>query len=194
MLEQVIPVGSVGYIDPLSRKFIILFNAIDPASSTEPRIHGVASVLEGETTKLIMDPNYSPVLGWECKRTLLNTDALGALIDQRSYVCLYLLITLSLDGPRLYDIRVGCGGFPATLYLTLGQAVARHLIGTHFNGWFLDHKQTILDVFEGDHPYIRKGLDLGKWLQHRGFSADLSLYASHYRRRLRSVCLACPSL
>ncbi len=56
MLEQVIPVGSVGYIDPLSRKFIILFNAIDPASSTEPRIHGVASVLEGETTRLIMDP------------------------------------------------------------------------------------------------------------------------------------------
>ncbi|KAK0432151.1 hypothetical protein EV421DRAFT_123531 [Armillaria borealis] len=144
ILEQVIPVGSVGYIDPLSRKFIILFNAIDPTSSTEPRIHSVASVLKGETTKLIMDPNYSPVLGWECKRTLLNTDALGALVDQRS----------------LYDICVGCGGFPATLYLTLGQAVARHLIGTHFDSWFLDHKQTILDVFEGDHPYIRKGLDL----------------------------------
>ncbi|KAK0463036.1 uncharacterized protein EV420DRAFT_1639121 [Desarmillaria tabescens] len=144
MLEQVIPVGSVGYIDPLSRKFIILFNAIDPTSSTEPRIHEIASLLEGETTKLIIDPNYSPVLEWDCKRTLFNTDALGAFMEQRS----------------IYDILVGLGCSSATLYLALGRAFARHLIGTHFDSWFLEHKQKILDVFEDDHPYIRKGLEL----------------------------------
>ncbi|KAK0463063.1 uncharacterized protein EV420DRAFT_1745596 [Desarmillaria tabescens] len=144
MFEQVIPVGSVGYIDPLTRKFIILFNAIDPTSSVEPRIHEIASLLEGETTKLIVDPNYSPVLGWEYKRTLINTDALRAFMEQRS----------------IYDILVGLGRSSATLYLTLGQAFARHLIGTHFDSWFRQHIQTILDVFREDHPYIRKGLDL----------------------------------
>ncbi|KAK0497816.1 hypothetical protein EDD18DRAFT_1159480, partial [Armillaria luteobubalina] len=178
MFEQVIPVGSVGYIDPLSRKFIILFNAIDPTSSTEPRLHGVASLLEGQTTKLIVDPNYSPVLGWEYKRTLLNSDALGALIEQRS----------------LYDIPAGCGGFPARLFLTLGHAVARYLIGSNFDSWFLEHKETILDMFEDNHPYIRKGLDIGKCSQHRGCPVDLSLYGSHHRHRLVSIRMACPSL
>ncbi|KAG7446005.1 uncharacterized protein BT62DRAFT_1076408 [Guyanagaster necrorhizus] len=32
--EQVIPLCSVGYINPLTRKFVVLFNAIDPAAST----------------------------------------------------------------------------------------------------------------------------------------------------------------
>ncbi len=72
-LEQVIPVGSVGYVDPLSRKFIILFNAIDPTSSTELRIRDMGSLLERVVTKLILDPDYSPNLGWDRKHTITST-------------------------------------------------------------------------------------------------------------------------
>ncbi len=43
MFEQVIPVGSVGYIDPMTRKFIILFNAIDPGFFDGP--HDLTSFL-----------------------------------------------------------------------------------------------------------------------------------------------------
>ncbi|PBK65621.1 hypothetical protein ARMSODRAFT_978095 [Armillaria solidipes] len=53
MFEQVIPLGSVGYIDPFSKKFVVLFNAIDPASSTEPRIHRISSILKTRGTKLV---------------------------------------------------------------------------------------------------------------------------------------------
>ncbi|KAK0432152.1 hypothetical protein EV421DRAFT_1850903 [Armillaria borealis] len=164
-LEQVIPVGSVGYVDPLSRKFIILFNAIDPTSSTEPRIRDIASLLEYEATKLIMDPNHSYNLGWDCKRK----DTF--LVDWRSP----------------YDIHVGHGSSYPTLHLTLGRALARHLIGTRFDNWFLEHKQTIFDVFEDGHPYIRKpeGLELVTtavdsaqyaWLAHLAGDLDEFIY------------------
>ncbi len=45
MFEQVIPVGSVGYIDPMTAKFIVLFNAIDPGSSTDARLDSIPSLL-----------------------------------------------------------------------------------------------------------------------------------------------------
>ncbi|KAG7446057.1 uncharacterized protein BT62DRAFT_1006239 [Guyanagaster necrorhizus] len=35
MFEQIIPLGSVGYIDGLTRIFVVLFSAICPASSTD---------------------------------------------------------------------------------------------------------------------------------------------------------------
>ncbi|KAK0236576.1 hypothetical protein EDD85DRAFT_577765 [Armillaria nabsnona] len=139
-LEQVIPVGSVGYVDPLSRKFIILFNAIDPTSSTEPRIRDMGSLLERVATKLILNPNYSPNLGWDRKHTITSA-------------------VIPLYWP--YDIHVGHGDECPILHLALGRALARHLVGTHFDSWFLEHKQTIFDAFEDNHPYIRQGLELG---------------------------------
>ncbi|KAK0236750.1 hypothetical protein EDD85DRAFT_585128 [Armillaria nabsnona] len=155
-LEQAIPVGSVGYVDPLSRKFIILFSAIDPTSSTEPRIRDIASLLEYEAVKLIVDPNYSPNLRWDCKHTFLT--------NGRAFVYPFLPTTLSLNESRPYDIHVGHGSSYPMLHLTLGRALARNLIGTHFDNWFLEHKQTIFDAFEDGHPQIRKpeGLELGK--------------------------------
>ncbi|KAK0189954.1 hypothetical protein F5146DRAFT_1053309 [Armillaria mellea] len=158
-LEQVIPVGSVGYVDPLPRKFIILFNAIDPTSSTELRIRDIGSLLERVTTKLILDPNYSPNLRWDCKYTYM--------------------------GRRSPYIHVGYGRSCPILHLALGRALARRLVGTHFDSWFLEHKQTIFDVFEDDHPCIRKSVELVTtavdsdqyaWLAHLSGGYDEYIY------------------
>ncbi len=146
----------MGYVDPLSRKFIILFNAINPTSSTEPRIRDIASLLEYEAVKLIVDPNYSPNLAWDCKHTLLA--------NGRAFVYPFLPMTLSPDEYRPYDIHVGHGRSYPKLHLILGRALARNLIGTRFDNWFFEYKQTIFDVFEDGHPQIRnpEGLALGK--------------------------------
>ncbi|KAK0449225.1 hypothetical protein EV421DRAFT_1399537 [Armillaria borealis] len=66
MLEQVIPLGSVGYIDPPTRKFIVLFNAIDPGeSSTDARLDSIPSLLESGMTKLVANPKHSPGPPWD---------------------------------------------------------------------------------------------------------------------------------
>ncbi|KAK0227026.1 hypothetical protein EDD85DRAFT_156615 [Armillaria nabsnona] len=57
MFEQVVPVGSVGYIDPMTRKFIILFNAIDPGFSMDARLNFIPSLLDSGVTKLVIHPN-----------------------------------------------------------------------------------------------------------------------------------------
>ncbi|KAK0451995.1 uncharacterized protein EV420DRAFT_1482337 [Desarmillaria tabescens] len=65
MFEQSIPLGSVGYIHPFSKKFIVLFNAIDPASSAEPRINRIPSLLKDGHIKVTTNPKYSPSLAWD---------------------------------------------------------------------------------------------------------------------------------
>lgn len=80
MFEQVIPVGSVGYINPFTRKFVVLFNGIDPASSTDQQIKSIPSLLEGGATKLIFDPNYSSFPDWEREYTYSDLSDVGALL------------------------------------------------------------------------------------------------------------------
>ncbi|KAK0187804.1 hypothetical protein F5146DRAFT_729163 [Armillaria mellea] len=53
ILKQAIPVGSVGYINPFTRNFVVLSNGIDPASSTDQRIKSIRSLLGGSATNLI---------------------------------------------------------------------------------------------------------------------------------------------
>ncbi|KAK0467832.1 uncharacterized protein EV420DRAFT_1684490 [Desarmillaria tabescens] len=145
MLEQVIPLGSVGYIGPLTRKFIVLFNAIDPvASSTEPRIHRIPSLLKKGVTKLTENPNYSSSPGWdyEYKRTDILR-MLGAWSRGRS----------------VYSIPLGFD-MGALLFLALGRAFSRELVGDYFEEWLYEQRQTITDVFGDDHPFIRRHLDL----------------------------------
>lgn len=48
------------------------------------------------------------------------------------------------------------------LCLAVGRVFSRELVGSHFDSWLLEHKETILDVFGGDHPFVRRRLDLGK--------------------------------
>ncbi|KAK0231288.1 hypothetical protein IW262DRAFT_1343307 [Armillaria fumosa] len=142
MFEQVIPLGSVGYIDPLTRKFIILFNAIDPVvSSTEPRIQCIPSLLTKGVTKLTADPGYSSSPAWDYEYE--TTDILcklGAWTSGRS-------------------IRMGYDK-KGVLYLVLGRAFSREIVGEHFGEWLHEHRKTITDVFGDDHPFIRKHLDL----------------------------------
>ncbi len=72
-------------------------------------------------------------------------------------------VLLAIDQPvssTVGDLR------PEQLYLSLGRAFCKELVGTHFETWLLDHKQKILDIFGDEHPYIRKRLDLGE-----GFSS-----------------------
>ncbi|SJL01170.1 uncharacterized protein ARMOST_04488 [Armillaria ostoyae] len=152
MFEQVIPVGSVGYIDPMTTKFIVLFNAIDPGSSTDGRLDSIPSLLDGGATKLVVNPNYSSSVWDEDHGTHFES---------------------------LYDIIVG-EFQPEHQYISLGRACCKELVGTHFETWALDHKQKILDIFGDEHPYIRKRLDLVTsvidssqyaWFAHLGFSS-----------------------
>ncbi|KAK0455753.1 uncharacterized protein EV420DRAFT_558611 [Desarmillaria tabescens] len=145
MFEQTIPVGSVGYIDPLTRKFVILFNGIDSSSSTDERIKSIPSLLAGGVTKLVCDPNFSSFPDWDRE---YGEDALsdigtllGAWIDLRFI-------------PAKFNT------YNKSLCLAVGRAFARELVGTHFDSWYLEHRQTIMEVFEEDHPYIRTRLEL----------------------------------
>ncbi|KAK0191615.1 hypothetical protein F5146DRAFT_1049577 [Armillaria mellea] len=145
MFEQVIPVGSVGYIDPMTRKFIILFNAIDPGFSMDARLDFIPSLLDSGVTKLVIHPTCR---AWDDK--VLDYSTVGTL-------------------------------HPEQLYLSLGRACCKELVGTHSPGiWLLDHEQKILDIFGDEHPYIRKCLDLVTaavdssqyaWFPHLGFSS-----------------------
>ncbi len=74
--------------------------------------------------------------------------------------CLLRLETiLATNRPgRLYTVGYD---HPQLLFLTLGRACSKELVGTHFEAWLLDHKQQILDIFGDEHPYIRKRLELG---------------------------------
>ncbi|KAK0464245.1 uncharacterized protein EV420DRAFT_1637809 [Desarmillaria tabescens] len=152
-LKQVIPVGSVGYINPLTRKFVVLFNAIDPASSTDQRIQSIPSLLESGVTKLIVDPNYSSFPDWDCE-PIASSDN-GVYSEAWDDV----LFCLGLFSPTDGSVPVTCGTLES-LCLAVGRGFSRELVGTHFDSWFLEHEQTILDVFGEDHPYIRRHLDL----------------------------------
>ncbi|PBK73108.1 hypothetical protein ARMSODRAFT_953573 [Armillaria solidipes] len=145
MLEQVIPLGSVGYIDPLTRKFIILFNAIDPVvSSTVPRIQCIPSLLKKGVTKMTEDPDYSSSPAWDYEyKTTDILRKLGAWTSGRSVYSI----------PMGYDRE-------AMLFLALGRAFSREIVGDYFDEWLHEHRQTITDVFGDDHPLIRKHLDL----------------------------------
>ncbi|KAK0464534.1 uncharacterized protein EV420DRAFT_1516849 [Desarmillaria tabescens] len=127
---SVIPVGSVGYIDPLTRKFVILFNGIDPAASTDQRIKSIPSLLEGGVTKLVCDPNLSAFPDWDQEYTLSN------------------LLRAWIDGRSVYSVPVTFN-VTRSLGLAVGRVFAREL-----------HKQIIMGVFGEDHPYIQQHLDL----------------------------------
>ncbi len=91
MFEQVIPLGSVGYIKPLTRKFVVLFNAIDPASSPEPEIQRIPSLIASGVTKLVVNPKYSSSPGWEYEYKFSDiTLRLQAWIEGRTFVYLHL--------------------------------------------------------------------------------------------------------
>lgn len=91
MFEQVIPLGSVGYINPLTRKFVVLFNAIDPASSPEPEIQRIPSLIASGVTKLVVNPKYSSSPGWEYEYKFSDiTLRLQAWIEGRTFVYLHL--------------------------------------------------------------------------------------------------------
>ncbi|KAK0244352.1 hypothetical protein EDD85DRAFT_195580 [Armillaria nabsnona] len=147
MLEQLIPLGSVGYVDPLTKNFIVLFNAIDPGEeSTDARLDSIPSLLESGMSKLVVNPKHSPGPPWdhEC-----------AIFDSRPFLRALNQMT------SLHNIPVGLDR-PEELFLTLGRACLTELVGTHFETWLLNHKQKILDIFGDEHPYIRKRLDLGE--------------------------------
>ncbi|KAK0455775.1 uncharacterized protein EV420DRAFT_559541 [Desarmillaria tabescens] len=140
MFEQVIPLGSVGYIDPFSKKFVILFNAIDPASSTEPRIRRIPSILKWGRTKVVTDTKYSPSPAWDHeykKPGILGK--LGVLTKERS--------------SRVPSIPLGYS-VKQNLHLGLGRAISRQLVGDKL--WSRKHRQTITDVFGEHHPRIRQ--------------------------------------
>ncbi|SJL04382.1 uncharacterized protein ARMOST_07748 [Armillaria ostoyae] len=142
MLEQVIPLGSVGYIDPLTRKFVFLFNAMDPASSMEPRIQRIPSILKKGVAEVLEDPGYSPP--WDYAYNKFDIlHKLDAWTRGRSVYS----IPLALDMDR-------------TLCLALGRASRRVLEDNQIKKWLTEHRQTITDVFGDDHPYIRKRLDV----------------------------------
>lgn len=128
MFEQVIPLGSVGYIDPFSKKFVVLFNALDPATSTEPRIHHIPSILQTRGTKLVTPS------AWGVLRKI------GAWIKGIS-------IPLPFDTEQV-------------LYLWLGRAISRELVGNNLKIWLRTHQTAITDVFRDHHPYIQKHLAL----------------------------------
>ncbi len=91
MFEQVIPLGSVGYINPLTRKFVVLFNAIDPASSPEPEIQRIPSLIASGVTKLVVNPKYSSSPGWEYEYKFSDiTLRLKAWTEGRTFVYLHL--------------------------------------------------------------------------------------------------------
>ncbi|KAK0240444.1 hypothetical protein EDD85DRAFT_488858 [Armillaria nabsnona] len=142
MLEQVIPLGSVGYIDPLTRKFVFLFNAMEPASSMESRIQRIPSILKKGVAEVLEDPGYSSP--WDYAYNKFDIlHKLDAWTRGRSVYS----IPLALDTDR-------------TLCLALGRASRRVLEDNEIKNWLAEHRQTITDVFGDDHPYIRKRLDL----------------------------------
>ncbi|KAK0464645.1 uncharacterized protein EV420DRAFT_1517370 [Desarmillaria tabescens] len=181
MLEQVIPLGSVGYIDPLTRKFIVLFNAMDPGSLTDARLDSIPSLLESGVTKLIVNPNHSSGRVWDHKHPYLDVASLFGALN---------------EGKSVYHIPVGLDR-PEELYLTLGRACRKDLIGTHFETWLIHHKQKILDIFGDEHPYIRKRIDLVTttidssqyaWFAHLGFKSQRRRYMriqTFYFRRFK---------
>ncbi|KAK0441638.1 hypothetical protein EV421DRAFT_633509 [Armillaria borealis] len=147
MFEQVIPVGSVGYINPFTRKFVVLFNGIDPTSSTDQRIKSIPSLLESGVTKLIFDPKISSFPDWGREYTLSDISDVGALFGAW------------IDGRTVHSVPFDCDR-SEWLCLAVGQVFARELVGSHFDSWLLEHKETILDVFGDDHPFVRRRLDL----------------------------------
>ncbi len=161
MLEQVIPLGSVGYTDPLTRKFVFLFNAMDPASSMEPRIQRIPSILKKGVAEVLEDPGYSPPWDYAYnKYDILHK--LDAWTRGRSFVFLCVEYLCVADGSnRVYSIPLAFD-MDRTLCLALGRASRRVLEDNQIKNWLAEHRQTITDVFEGDHPYIRKRLDVGK--------------------------------
>lgn len=88
MLEQLISLGSVGYIDPLTRKFIVLFNAIDPGeSSMDARLDSIPSLLESGMTKLVVNPKHCPGPPWDREYGFLDPRPfLRALNQMTSFV------------------------------------------------------------------------------------------------------------
>ncbi|KAK0455763.1 uncharacterized protein EV420DRAFT_1644541 [Desarmillaria tabescens] len=139
MFEQVIPLGSVGYIDPFSKKFVTLFNAINPASSAEPRIRRIPSILKWGRTKVVTDTKYSPSPAWDHqykKPGILGK--LGVLTKETSVPSIPLKFTVKQK-----------------LHLGLGRAISRQLVGDR-RGWSRKHRQTITDVFGERHPHIRQ--------------------------------------
>lgn len=64
MPEQLIPLESVGYIDPPTRKFIVPFNLrINPVESSmiaRTLLDSIPSLLESGVTKLVVYLNHSP--------------------------------------------------------------------------------------------------------------------------------------
>ncbi|SJL01368.1 uncharacterized protein ARMOST_04689 [Armillaria ostoyae] len=180
MLEQVIPLGSVGYINPLTKKFVVLFNAIDPASSPEPEIQGIPSLIASGVTKLVVNPKYSSSPGWEYEYKFSD---------------ITLRLQAWIEGRSVYDIPAGVDDGWAMLYLTLGRAVSRELQGDHLESWLLEHQQTIRDVFGNDHPYARKHLDLVTttvdssqyaWFAHLGQRSTQSFDAGYFYFRVTS--------
>ncbi|SJL01161.1 uncharacterized protein ARMOST_04479 [Armillaria ostoyae] len=147
MFEQVIPVGSVGYIDPMTRKFIILFNAIDPGFSMDTRLDFIPSLLDSGVTKLVIHPKHCQA--WD--REYFDSFVSPHILD----------VLLAIDQPASSTVGVLR---PEQLYLSLGRACCKELVGTHFETWLLDHEQKILDIFGDEHPYIRKRLNLGEGL------------------------------
>ncbi|KAK0467722.1 uncharacterized protein EV420DRAFT_1501042 [Desarmillaria tabescens] len=89
MFEQVIPLGSMGYIDPFTKKFVVL-------------IHSIPSILKKGETRIITDSKYSPSLAWDHeyinKSDVLRT--LGVWIKGRSFVPSYREYLLVLDGKQ----------------------------------------------------------------------------------------------
>ncbi|KAK0452015.1 uncharacterized protein EV420DRAFT_702692 [Desarmillaria tabescens] len=160
MFEQSIPLGSVGYIHPFSKKFIVLFNAIDPASSTEPRINRIPSLLKDGHIRVTTNLKYSPSLAWDYeykKSDILRK--LGAWTKGRSFVFLYYKCLPVSHRSRVYTIPLA-HNLPRTLNLGLGHAICRELVGDQFGDWLSEHRQTVTDVFGDHHPYIRNHLEL----------------------------------
>ncbi|KAK0467781.1 uncharacterized protein EV420DRAFT_1501263 [Desarmillaria tabescens] len=166
MFEQAIPLGSVGYIHPFTKKFVILFNAIDPASSMEPAIRHIPCLLKNGRTKLITDPKYPVSRAWDYeykKSDILRK--LGAWTKGRSFVFLCGQYFSASNGTRVYSITLAYN-FVKTLFLGLGNAISRELVGDQFENWLSEHRQTIIDVFGDRDPYIRTHLGLGEAIVH----------------------------
>ncbi len=184
MFEQVIPLGSVGYIDPFSKKFVVLFNALDPATSTEPRIHHIPSILQTRGTKLVTPS------AWGVLRKI------GAWIKGISCVflcCKYLSVP---ERNGVYSIPLPFDT-EQVLYLWLGRAISRELVGNNLKIWLRTHQTAITDVFRDHHPYIQKHLALGEGIflgyGIRTQRTDMWLYFSYIHGRLLAICLVCPS-
>ncbi|KAK0197422.1 hypothetical protein F5146DRAFT_1155599 [Armillaria mellea] len=146
-LDQVMLLGSVGYIDPLTQKFVFLFNAMDPASSTEPRIQRILSILMKGVAEVLEHPGYSPP--WDYAYNKFDIlHKLDAWTRERSFVFFV---------PNIYALLTEVIG---TLCLAFWRASRRVLEDNQIEKRSTERRQTITDVFEDDHSYIRKRLDV----------------------------------